>query len=125
MKRDDVMFSVRLALRDPLIRWGSIANYAVFCIASGLFFWRVFPTIRRTGLITLHYSTYLGIDDVRAWPWMFLIPGIALTILLFDTMLALTLFQKDRLASRSLVAFQGVALFFWVLGVFFITRINL
>lgn len=125
MRWDAILFSVRQGVRDPFIRWTVLASALVYLAVTGFFIWSVLPTVRQTGLITLHYNTYIGIDDVRPWPWMFFIPGVVLLVLLFDTMVALLLFQKDRLAARAVMALGGGVLALWAVGMYFLTRINL
>jgi len=125
MRWDALVFSVRHAVRDPFIRWNAIASGVVYLAVSVFFLWSITPAVRQTGLVTLHYNTYIGIDDVRAWPWMFFIPGVVLFVIVFDTMVALILFQKDRLAARAIIALESGTVLVWAVGIYFLTRINL
>lgn len=124
MKRVEWRFSAKQAANDPFIRWTLIGTLFVFIGTTVYFAWGSMPSIRETGLVVLHYNTYLGIDAVRPWPWIFLLPGIPLGLVIFDTIASFLLFQSDRLASRALMGLLGVSISLWSVGMYFLMRMN-
>ncbi len=125
MSRHSHLFSAHRALRDPYFRVMLIVSGVLFLVVTTYFLVRVIPASRQSDLVILHYSPYLGIDDARRWPWLFIVPGIAFVLLLFDTMAALLLFQRDQLAARAILGVQVVAMLLWSVGTYLLTRINL
>jgi len=125
MKRTEIFFSIKQAAQDPFIRWTTLASILLLVCTTGYFVWNILPIVKGNGLVVLHYNTYLGIDAVQPWPWIFLFPGLTLGILFFDTIVSSLLFQKDRLASRSIVALEFVTVVLWSVGMYFLMRINL
>lgn len=117
-------FSARLAAQDPFVRWTSIATAAVFVLMSAFFMIRLLPNSWRVGVVTLHYNVYLGIDDVRSWPWLITIPAWAFALLAFDGLVAFGVHRKDKLASRTLVAIGAASTVLWAIGLFFLIVVN-
>ncbi len=116
--------SARLALQDHFVFWVIIALSGIIVATSLFFLWRILPEGWRSGVITMHYTIYLGIDDVRSWPWAFAIPGFALGAVALDIVMALALFKSSPLASRTLLSVALVAALLWASGSFFLTLVN-
>ncbi len=124
MRWVDWKFSTRLAAQDSFVRWPILAAMLIVVGMSSFFLWRLLPEGWQSGVITLHYNVYLGIDDVRSWPWMFAIPASAIGLLLLDMAMVVALHRHNPLASRmiSMVCFVSAVL--WALGSFFLILIN-
>ncbi|MCR4279050.1 MAG: hypothetical protein NUV81_04110 [bacterium] len=125
MKRAEIFFSVKQAIHDPFVRWATVGSFFLYLVTIIYFIWSLLPIVRESGLIVLHYNTYLGIDAVRPWPWFLLFPAVTLGIIIFDTIASILLFQKDRTASRSIIALEFVTVLLWSVGMYFLVRINL
>lgn len=125
MRWEDWKFSARLGWQDPYIRWIAIASLLLVSITGGILLLKLLPEGWRSGVITMHYNIYLGIDDVRPWPWIFVVPSSALGATIANILLALGLFWRHGLASRTLLT-AGLAVgIVWSIGVFFLIRVNL
>lgn len=73
----------------------------------------------------MHYTIYIGIDDVRSWQWLFFVPGVALATVITDFAIALGLFRRHPLASRTLAATSFVTAVVWAIGSFFLINVNI
>jgi hypothetical protein len=125
MKWDAWRFSTKLAWQDRVIRWVLLATLVFFVGWSVFLLWRLIPEGTRSGVLILHYNIYLGIDDVRSWPWIFLFPGIMLGVLGLNTGFAVSLFRTDVLAARSLVILSAFLTAIWAIASFFLILVNL
>jgi len=117
--------SIKRAWHDPFIRWTSILELVAILAGSAFFLWRLIPEGLRSGVLILHYNIYLGIDDVRAWPWIFFVPGAMLVVYLADLVAACVLLKTDELAARALVALTAVLTVAWAVAAFFLILVNL
>ena len=125
MKWDAWRFSAHLAWQDAFVRWTTVVPGAVTVTWISYYLWRLIPEGLRSGVLVLHYNIYLGIDDVRAWPWIFLSPGIMLLILLTNTSIAFGLYRTDTLAARTLMVVSVVLVAIWIVSSFFLIHVNL
>ena len=125
MRLDEWRFSAALAWRDPFMRWASACAAALVLVVTAFVLWRLVPEGVRSGVIVMHYSMYLGIDDVRAWPWLFAIPGGMIAILLVNALVAAGVYRADALAARVLVGLSCALAIIWAVGSYFLVRINL
>lgn len=125
MRWDAWRFSAKLAWQDPFVRWASI-SVVLFCTSISAFvLWKLIPIGLRSGVLTFHYNIYLGIDDVRSWPWIFVPLAAMLVAFLLDIGLALGLYRKDMLAARAIVGLSLALCILWGAGLFFLTLVNL
>ncbi len=124
MRWEEWAFSARLGWQDAYVRWTSLAMVFLVCISGGFFLIRLLPEGWRSGVITMHYTIYLGIDDVRPWPWIFFIPGTALGTIACDVLIALGLYRRHALASRTVLTAGLATTIVWAVGLFFLLRVN-
>lgn len=124
MRWTEWKFSARLAFQDVFIRWIAIATGLVIVGMGAFFLWRLLPEGWRAGVVTFHYSVYLGIDDVRPWPWVFVFPGAAVVLVVADVLCACSLFRKDAVASRAVMTFGFLSSILWAVGSFFLILVN-
>ena len=124
MRWGEWKFSAQRAVQDPWIRWTTVSTVVLLVGMSAYYLIRVLPDGWRSGATTLHYNVYLGIDDVRPWPWAFAVPGIAIAVAALDTLVALGLHRQDTLASRTLAVVGLVSAVLWTVAVFFLVLVN-
>lgn len=117
-------FSAKMAWQDTFIRWVTVLSALSTVTASTYMLWKLIPEGIRAGVLTLHYTIYLGIDDVRTWPWVFVIPGTMLVIFLTNSAIAFGLYRTDRVASRALVGLAAAVVLVGCISSFFLILIN-
>ncbi|MFZ2804434.1 MAG: hypothetical protein WA001_04375 [Patescibacteria group bacterium] len=125
MRLAEWRFSAKLAWKNRFIKWVTIATVLVFVGMTAFILWRLIPTGLQTSVLTMHYTIYLGIDDVRQWQWIFAVPGLMLTVILINFLFALGIFRHDVLAAKMLVAFSAALTVTWCVGAFFLVLVNL
>lgn len=124
MRWDEWRFSAKLALQDRFVKWTTLGT-AIFCCAITIFvLWKLIPVGLRSGVLTFHYTIYLGIDDVRAWPWIFVPLGTMFGVLLLNFLFALGVFRRDKLASRALIGLAAAIAIIWGVGMIFLRLVN-
>ena len=124
MKWDEWRFSARLAWQDHFVRWTTLGTAIFCCVITGFVLWKLLPIGLRSGVLTFHYTIYLGIDDVRAWPWIFYPLGTMFGVFLLNLLISLGVFRQDELAARALVGLAGGIAVIWGVGMVFLTRVN-
>ncbi|MBP9869493.1 hypothetical protein KBC59_02975 [Patescibacteria group bacterium] len=124
MRWEEWRFSARLAWQDRFVRGTSISSAAIVVAMSTFLLVRLIPEGLRTGVLSLHYTIYLGIDDVGPWPWILLVPGGMLTLLIADAVAVYGLFRKDALAARALAGLALVTSIVWAVTSFFLIAVN-
>jgi len=102
-----------------------ICTVLFYIAMTGVILSRLIPVGLRSGVLTLHYNVYLGIDEVRPWPWVFFSPAIMLGILLLNDVFALGLFRQDELAARTLFVITSALVLLWGVASFFTAAVNL
>ncbi|MBI4139006.1 hypothetical protein HY479_02535 [Candidatus Uhrbacteria bacterium] len=117
-------FSAQRAAQDTFSRVMVIGAAVILVAFSAFLLIRLVPEGRQAGVITLHYNVYLGIDDVRPWPWMFVLPASAFALLAADILFAVGVFRRDPLASRTLFATAFATAALWAVGIFFLVSVN-
>ena len=117
-------FSAKLAWRHPWVRWLSVATALMFFGATGFYLWRIIPAAQQNGAAVMHYNIYLGIDDVRVWPWVFAWPLLWLTVTVTDLLWAYGQYREDPLVSYALVALAFFWGFPWASALFYLSLIN-
>jgi len=118
-------FSAKLGWQNRFIRWLTIVNALVIVFMSVFVLWRLIPEGLRASVLTMHYNVYLGIDDVRDWRWIFLLPGAMLVVFAGNLLFALGIYRHHALAAKVLVAFSSALTVLWCVGSFFIVLVNL
>lgn len=124
MHWEEWRFSAKLAWQDPVFRSLIITSTVLYLGTTTFLLWRLLPEGWRTGVLTVHYNVYLGIDDVRPWMFILFFPAIALVVLGIDISVALGLFRRDVLASKTLLSAGLAAILIWMINIFFLIRVN-
>lgn len=121
---DAWLFSARLAWGRPWLRWASVVAVVVSLATGTWFVSQVLPAARVNGTFAFHYNIYVGIDDLRGWGWVLVLPVAWLALTLSDILIAFGLYRADQILASSLV---GLALLWslpWAVGLFYLTVIN-
>lgn len=118
-------FSAHYAWQNRFIRSMLIINGGVIFFVSAWMLWRLIPEGMRAGVLVLHSNIYLGIDEVKPWPWIFLFPiGIILAFGV-NAIAAFTVFREEELAAKTLVTVSASLTALWVLSIFFLVLVNM
>jgi hypothetical protein len=125
MRWDEWRFSASLAWRDAFVRHGIVFSFLLVGGMTTYMLWRLIPEGLRSGVLAVHYTMYLGIDDVRDWPWVLVLPGGMLATLLANVSFAVGVYRYDSVAARTLTAVSCALAVSWAVGCFFLVRINL
>jgi hypothetical protein len=124
MTLDEWRFSAKLAWQDRFVRWMTVATFALAFGMSVFVLWRLIPEGLRAGVLTMHYTIYLGIDDVRTWPWIFLLPAGMMSLMSVSVLCTFGLFRRDPLAAKTLSATLLASAVLWSFSVFFLIIVN-
>ncbi|MCK9360919.1 hypothetical protein M0Q28_01690 [Patescibacteria group bacterium] len=121
---DAWMLSARLAWGRPALRVASIAALSI-SIAVGLWFTaQVLPSAKANGTFAYHYNIYVGIDDLREWWWVFVLPGVWVGLTVADLLAAYGLYRTDDILARSLIILALLWSLPWSVALFYLTVIN-
>lgn len=107
------------------MRWSALISVAASIGISIWFLATTLPSIRRHDAFIYHYNVYLGIDDVRVWPWVFFLPSVWVAVTLLDLVLAYGLYRSDALLARALATLAFVWAFPWAGALFYLSLVNL
>ena len=118
-------FSAKLAWQDRYLRILGISTLVAFVVWTGFFSWRLIPEGMRSGVLVMHYNVYLGIDDVRPWPWIALSPSAFLALYTIDLVIAAGMYRSDAIAARALATIGSVTGILWGISSFFLILVNL
>lgn len=125
MRWDEWRFSAKRAWQDSFVKWTTVFTVLFHVTMSVYALHALLPQGARARILTVHYNMYLGIDDVRAWQWILLLPAILLLILLVNGIVACGLFRQEELAAKTLVAFSALITLIWSVNLFFLVSVNL
>lgn len=117
-------FSAKLAWSRTWLKWTASAALLIALLGSFAFLWSVGPTAQRAGTVILHYNIYLGIDEIRPWPWIFLLPAAWVSITALDLAFAFGLYRVDPHFSSSLVVLALAWALPWLGALFYLSLIN-
>lgn len=124
MPGNAALFSVKLAWKHVFLRWSVLFLFIIAGCVSSLFLLRVIPAARQEGVVVLHYSVYLGVDELRPWPWIFLLPAVFFFGLALDLMYALATFQRDAFLAYAAMTFGWFWTIAWIGALFYLTLAN-
>jgi len=117
-------FSAKLAWQQKTLRVLTILTCLLSILVSGYYLWSVVPVARRSGTVVVHYNIYLGIDDVRSWPWVFLLPAIWLACTFIGLLWSYASYQHDPHLSVSLIVFAFFWSLPWIAALFYLSLLN-
>lgn len=125
MRLDEWRFSAKLAWQDGFIRWATIGSAALNIFFSTYALWRLIPIGLRSGVLTMHYNIYLGIDDVQPWSRILLLPAIMLAIITLNAGISFGIYRRDALAAKALTGLSVALSLLWSVSLFFLVMVNL
>jgi hypothetical protein len=96
-------------LADRQIKTVFIVSAAIGALSWALILVRFWSLIARGKIIGLHYSIYLGLDDIGSARWILVVPAVATAILVANSVLAKLVSKQSRPAALVLA---GITLFF-------------
>jgi hypothetical protein len=108
-----------------MIRWLTILTLFLVVAMCGFYVWNTLPAARERGFFVMHYNLYLGIDDVRSWPWLFVLPLIWISLTLADIGMAFGAYRIDAHLSLSLILLAFAWSLPWSGALFYLSHINL
>lgn len=94
-------------------------------VASTFFLLSVIPLGHQGhGTLVLHYNVYLGIDDVRAWSWILLLPAVWLVMSVLDLFVAYGLHRRDPQAATGLLVLGCASCIPWMMLFYYLIFMN-
>jgi hypothetical protein len=103
-----IFFSLALAVLGNLAMWVAV-------------WWIVEPTDRP---VILHYNVYFGVDAIGDWRNIYIMPALALAILLVNLVLSRFFFYKERLVSHLFAVMAFLAQLLMIVGLGSVILIN-
>lgn len=125
MKLADWQLSARRGWHHPFIRWITVGTILCVLGMTSFIAYRLVPVGIRSGVVILHYNIYLGIDQVQAWPWMFVSPAIMFAIVIVNMLFALGCFARHELAAKACVVMTLIIALLWGISSFFLVLVNI
>ncbi len=113
-----------IAWDDPWFKIQTIVTSLVVLLSAAMYLWRLIPSGVLHGSLVFHYNVYLGIDDVRTWPWVFYLPLVMMGIVGIDLAASCLVYRYDKIASRVLLTVASVFALLMAVGELFIVLIN-
>lgn len=117
-------YSVQHAWRKSFFRLITIGLAVFYVVTTCIFFWLILPARKQSGTLIVHYNIYFGIDDVRQWAWIFLLPCLWLFFLVCDVVFALSISKYDPQAASSLLVIALFLSLLTIIGFYCLVRIN-
>lgn len=87
--------------------------------------WRLFPDIQNQPAVPLHYNIHFGVDSLGPWWRIFVYPAFGLAVLILNTILAMTIFKKDRVLRNLLLITSIAANIVIAIAMVFVVLVNL
>lgn len=100
-----------------------IASILINVTLWGALYFKLQPLsyLSESGLISLHYNIYFGIDKIGPWYFVLALPLLGFFIIVFNNLLAYFLYLQDKFISHFLVLSQlALQLILFAAGVFVI-----
>ncbi|MDO8584029.1 MAG: hypothetical protein Q7R83_02510 [bacterium] len=122
---DPWLYSAKRAWQNKLLRGASILAVVIVLVVSSWFLWKMIPARKHTGMVIFHYNIYLGVDQMRPWYWIFLLPAGWLLITLLDLILAFGFYYQDAPLANSLVFLSLLFTVPVTMAFFYLLRMNI
>lgn len=119
------LFSARLAWRRSFFKWFFMLTLLMVIFGSAIFLWKLLSVRAESGTFVLHYNIYLGIDEVRSWPWVFLLPSVWLALTMIDLAVAFGTYRYDPHFAISLLTFAFFWCLPWLVALYYLILTNL
>lgn len=113
--------TLRFFLKNPRIRYPLASAFFLTVVQILLIVFYIKPS---TEPIFLHYTTYLGVDFVGAWYFVYLIPLSTFLLSLVNALLAYFFARRDIIFAQIITATSAVAAVFLLIYTVLIVRLN-
>jgi hypothetical protein len=102
-----------------------IASVAVNVLAWALILVRLWPFVAHNRLISLHYSIYIGVNDVGPAFWALLTPFVGLLAVFVNTAFARLFYVRERMIALVFFSITFVYEVLTLVSAVFVVLINL
>jgi hypothetical protein len=113
-----------IAWDDPWFKIQTVATIGIVIAGSFFYLLKLIPSGIHNGSLVFHYNVYLGIDDVRRWPWVFYLPSMTIGIVCADLVASFLTYRYDKIASRVLLSVATLFAVLTAVGEIFIVIMN-
>ncbi len=124
MRREAWGVSARLAWQRPRFRALALLLFALVTAVNIAFLLKTVVPVRTQATAIIHYTIYLGIDDVRDWPWIFLWPAVWQGMACAALIAAFGAYQRDHLLAYALVIWTYAWSVPWAIGLSYLFLFN-
>lgn len=124
MNLDAWIFSAKQAWKHPVLRAATVAALAISFAGSAFFLWKTLPARHGSGTLILHYNVYFGVDEIRSWEWVFLLPAAWIILTVADVVIAYGFHHTDPHFSAALILLSCAWSIPWIITLYSLTRIN-
>lgn len=119
------LFSAKRAWQDPWVRGVTLCTVFVVVVASLWFSVQVIALRHTTqGLLVLHYNVYFGIDAIKHWAWMLLLPATWVLCTLVDVLWVFGVYRADAYQAWSLLSIALLWSIPWMMTLWHLVGIN-
>jgi hypothetical protein len=118
------LFSARLAWSRHWIKLATLLALGMSLAGSAWFLGRVLPIAKAGGVFAYHYTIYFGIDDLRGWGWVFVLPSAWIALTVIDLLFAYGTYRKDQILASCLFAIAVLWGIPWIFTMFYLALIN-
>jgi len=120
-----MLSTMTVMLKKPRVRWILIISIVLLIVTFAIPYWKLYPEIKTTPAVPLHYNIHFGVDLFGAW-WRVFMPSIAgLAILIINGILATVYWKKQNMLSYYALLATPVLMVFLILASLFITLLNI
>lgn len=124
MKPAAWLFSAKLAWSRHWIKFATFAALGLSVAGSIWFLGRVVPIAEASGTFAYHYTIYFGIDDLRPWWWVFILPAVWVGMTIIDLLFAYGTYRKEPILASCLFAMAALWGIPWLFTLFYLALIN-
>lgn len=111
----------RFLLKDNWIKYPIITSGALILAQIVMLF---FGIKQKSEPISLHYTTYLGVDFIGAWYLTFLLPLASIVFVILNVAVARMTAKKNKMLGYIAVAGAGIAVLLFFVQTIFLIRLN-
>lgn len=113
--------NIRFLLKDKWIKYPMIASGALILAQIAILF---FGIKQKSEPISLHYTTYLGVDFIGVWYLAFLLPLASAVFVILNAAVAYITAKKNKMLGYIAVAGAGMAVLLFFAQTILIIRLN-
>ncbi len=119
------LFSAKRAWQDPWVKGAIVCTALVVLVGSVWFSWQVIHLRHAPqGLLVFHYTIYFGIDAMKPWGWMFVLPLTWILWTVVDVLWAFGVYREDMHQAWALLFAASVWSIPWMMTLWHLVRMN-